>query len=41
MVTLVPSADICIIVKTIRFILDSVRDANIRIPRLRARFFIK
>ena len=41
MFTLVPSADIRIIVKAIRFILDSVRDANIRITRLRARFFIK
>ena len=38
---IVPSADIRIIVKAIRFILDSVRDANIRILRLRVRFFIK
>ena len=29
------------IVKAIRFILGSARDANIRIPRLRVRFFIK
>jgi len=41
MVMLAPSADIRIIVKAIRFILGSVRDANIRIPRLRVRFFIK
>jgi len=41
MVTPAPNADIRIIVKAIRFILDSVRDANIRILRLRVCFFIK
>ena len=37
----VPNADIRFIVKAIRFIFDSARDANMRILRLRARFFIK